>query len=95
MKSFNCLIPCVVTQALGSFSEGPSKKSFNCLIPCVVTQALHSFSEGPSMKMWEPSMGTYHMLQNHYRGNEYTNRYPSNNSPINRISVVTNNRNNT
>jgi hypothetical protein len=38
----------------------------------------------------EPPMGT----SNHYRGNGYANRYPSN-SPINRISMVTNNRNNT
>jgi hypothetical protein len=35
--------------------------------------------------VWEPSMGTSHRLPNHYRGNEYRNRYPSN-SPTNRIS---------
>jgi hypothetical protein len=43
--------------------------------------------------MWEPSMESSHRLPNLYRGNAYTNRYPSN-SPINRISMVTNNRNN-
>jgi hypothetical protein len=42
----------------------------------------------------EPSMGTSHRLPNHYRGNEYANWYPSN-TCINRISKVTNNRNNT
>jgi uncharacterized membrane protein len=44
--------------------------------------------------MWEPSMGISHKLPNHYRGNGYANRYPSN-SPINRISMETNNRNST
>jgi hypothetical protein len=43
--------------------------------------------------MWEPSMGSSHRLPNRYRGNAYANRYPSN-SPINRISMITNNRNN-
>jgi hypothetical protein len=43
--------------------------------------------------MWEPSMGSSHRLSNSYRGNTYANRYPSN-SPINRISMVTNNCNN-
>jgi Tfp pilus assembly protein PilV len=38
-------------------------------------------------------MGSSHRLQNRYRGSAYTNRYPSN-SPINRISMITNNRNN-
>jgi hypothetical protein len=37
--------------------------------------------------------GSFHRLPNRYRGNAYANRYPSN-SPINRISIVTNNRNN-
>jgi hypothetical protein len=45
------------------------------------------------MPLWEPSMGSSHRLPNRYRGNAYANRYPSN-SPINRISMVTNNRNN-
>jgi hypothetical protein len=39
-------------------------------------------------------MGYSHRLPNRYRGNAYANRYPSNN-PINRISMVTNNRNKT
>jgi hypothetical protein len=38
-------------------------------------------------------MGSSYRLPNRYRGNTYPNRYPSN-SPINRISMVTNNRNN-
>jgi hypothetical protein len=37
-------------------------------------------------------MGSSHRLPNRYRGNAYANRYPSN-SPINRFSMVTNNRN--
>jgi hypothetical protein len=36
-------------------------------------------------------MGYSHRLPNRYRGNAYANRY----SPINRISMVTNNRNKT
>jgi hypothetical protein len=40
------------------------------------------------------SVGSSHRLPNQYRGNGYANRYPSN-SPINRISIVTNYRNNT
>jgi hypothetical protein len=39
-------------------------------------------------------VGTSHRLPNHYRVNGYANRYQSNNL-INRITVVTNNRNNT
>jgi hypothetical protein len=39
-------------------------------------------------------MGYSHRLPNRYRGNAYANRYPSN-STINRISMVTNNRNST
>jgi hypothetical protein len=39
-------------------------------------------------------MGTSHRLPNRYRANGYANRYPSN-SPINRNSMVTNNRNST
>jgi hypothetical protein len=42
----------------------------------------------------EPSMGTSHRLPNRYRGNGYPNWYQSKNL-INRITVVTNNRNNT
>jgi hypothetical protein len=44
--------------------------------------------------LWEPSMGSSHRLPNRYRGNGYPNRYQSNNL-INRITVVTNNHNNT
>jgi hypothetical protein len=39
-------------------------------------------------------MGSSHRLPNRYRGNAYANRYPSNSS-INKISMVTNNRNKT
>jgi hypothetical protein len=38
-------------------------------------------------------MGSSHGLPNRYRGSAYLNRYPRN-SPINRIYMVTNNRNN-
>jgi hypothetical protein len=51
---------------------------------------LRSFHNG----LWEPSMGTSHRLPNRYLGNGYPNRYESSNL-INRITVVTNNRNNT
>jgi hypothetical protein len=49
--------------------------------------------QSPRGMMWELPMGSSHRLPNRYRGNAYANRYPSN-SPINRISMVTNNRNN-
>jgi hypothetical protein len=38
-------------------------------------------------------MVSSHRLPNRYQGNAYANRYPSN-SPINKISMVTNNHNN-
>jgi hypothetical protein len=51
-------------------------------------------AERTPISMLEPSIGYSHRLPNRYRGNAYTNRYPSN-SPINKISMVTNNRNKT
>jgi hypothetical protein len=60
--------------------------------------SVFSYASPPSINlrggrvMWEPSMGSSDRLPNRYRGNGYANRYPSN-RPMNRISMVTNNRN--
>jgi hypothetical protein len=70
-----------------------SDQDYTLWAPCPFTYMLHLSISLHGGIMWEPSMGSSHRLPNHYRGNAYVNLCPSN-SLINRISMATNNRNN-
>jgi hypothetical protein len=66
----------------------------SCCVCIFIKQLIFLFSSCDVIATTCFGHKTTHRLPNRYRRNAYANRYTSN-SPINRISMITNNRNNT